>query len=106
MLLNLSRIPDDTLMYQVRWNKYQELMRVRIEIERWLYYLANEFKRPYNPPIVLEEPKKKGPRYKGEFVVFWDYILEIYKKIRDVQIIYGVYNKGQTIFKPRMVDNK
>jgi hypothetical protein len=22
MLLNLSRIPDDTLMYQVRWMKY------------------------------------------------------------------------------------
>jgi hypothetical protein len=32
-------------------------MRGRIEIERWLYYLANEFKRPYKPPVILEEPR-------------------------------------------------
>ena len=86
--------------------KYQELMRVRIEIERWLYFLANEFKRPYNPPVILEEPKVKGSRYAGEMVVFWDYILEIFKKVKDVQIVYGIYNHGSTVLKPRLVDNK
>jgi len=69
-------------------------MRIRIEIERWLYYLANEFRRPYNPPVIIEEPKKKGLKYNKEFVVFWDYILDIFKRIRDVQIIYGVYCNG------------
>ena len=81
-------------------------MRIRIEIERWLYFIANEFKRPYNPPVILEEPKKPGNKYAGEFVVFWDYILDIFKKVRDVQIVYGVYNKGSTLIKPRLVDNK
>ena len=38
--------------------------------------------------------------------MFWDFVLDIYKKLRDIQIIYGVYNKGQNILKPRMVDNK
>ena len=59
-------------------------MRIRIEIERWLYFLANEFKRPYNPPVILEEPKKRGSKFAGELVIFWDYILDIFKKIRDV----------------------
>ena len=81
-------------------------MRVRIEIERWLYFLANEFKRPYNPPVIIEETKKEGAKYAGEMVVFWDYILDIFKKIRDVQIVYGIYNKGSTVLKPRLVDNK
>lgn len=57
MLMKLSKIPDETLMYQLRWQKYQELMRVRIEIERELYYLANEFKRPYKPPVIMEQAK-------------------------------------------------
>ena len=39
MILCLSRIPDDTLMYQTRWMKHQELSRLRIEIERWLAHL-------------------------------------------------------------------
>ena len=81
-------------------------MRIRIEIERWLYFIANEFRRPYNPPVILEEPKKPGLKYAGEFVVFWDYILDIFKKVRDVQIVYGIYNKGSTLLKPRLVDNK
>ena len=60
---------------------------MRIEIERWLYYIANEFRRPYNPPIILELPKKDDDpkkKYNGEFVVYWDYILDIFKRIRDV----------------------
>lgn len=53
-------------------------MRVRIEIERWLYFIANEFKRPYNPPVIIEETKTKV-KYHKEFVVYWDYILDIFK---------------------------
>lgn len=68
--------------------------------------MANEFRRPYNPPVIIEETKKKGQKYQKEFVVFWDYILDIFKQVRDVQIVYGVYNKGSTVLKPRMVDNK
>jgi hypothetical protein len=81
-------------------------MRIRIEIERWLYYLTNQFKKASNPPVILEEQKKQGLKYAEEFVIYWDYILEIFKKVRDVQIVYGVYKNGNTILKPRMVDNR
>ncbi len=57
---------------------------MRIEIERWLYYIANEFRRPYNPPVIIEEIKKKVTKYNDEFVLYWDYILDIFKRVRDV----------------------
>ena len=59
-------------------------MRVRIEIERWLYFLANEFKKPFNPPTIIEEPKKAGSKYQKDFVLNWDYILDIQRKMKDV----------------------
>ena len=69
MLQALSRIPDDTLMYQVRWQKYEDLMRIRIELERMLYWLANKFKHANKPPVILEEPKVKGLKYDKVFQV-------------------------------------
>jgi hypothetical protein len=32
----------------------------------------------------MEEVRKRPPKYEKEFVVYWDYVLEIYKRIRDV----------------------
>ena len=39
-------------------------------------------------------------------MLFWDYILDIYRKMKDVQIIYGIYKKGEDILRPRIVDIK
>jgi hypothetical protein len=36
-------------------------------------------------------------------VIYWDYILNLLDKFSAAQIIYGLYNKGDTILQPRVV---
>ena len=38
------------------------------------------------------------------FLVYWDFILNLLKEFKKVQIIYGIYNRGMTVFEPRLVD--
>ena len=37
------------------------------------------------------------------FVVYWDYILNLIKEFKQIQIVYGIYQKGLTLFEPRLV---
>jgi len=41
-------------------------------------------------------------QYAG-FLLYWDYILNLSKEFRNIQIVYGIYNRGLTMFEPRMV---
>lgn len=36
-------------------------------------------------------------------MVYWDYILNLVKEFKQIQIVYGIYNKGLTMFEPRLV---
>jgi len=53
-------------------------------MERWLYWLSNNFRRNIVPPTIIEEPKKKGLTLLKQFAVYWDFILDIYKRLEDV----------------------
>ena len=35
--------------------------------------------------------------------MYWDYILNLVKEFKQIQIVYGIYNKGLTMFEPRLV---
>ena len=52
----------------------------------------------------VSTPEEEIPkRYNGNFLIYWDYILNLLSKFSAVQIIYGLYNKGETILQPRVV---
>ena len=115
MLRTLTKLPEQSLMYQVRHTKFNELSRLRVELERLLFTLAAEYRRPYYPPVtVVEAPPRPPPapptpppeakkRYNREFIVYWDYVLNLLKKFSEVQLIYGLYNNGKTVLQPRVV---
>lgn len=42
-------------------------------------------------------------RYSSGFIVYWDYILNLVKEFKQIQIVYGIYNRGLTLFEPRLV---
>lgn len=91
------------------------MSRLRIELERLLVNLAAEYRRPLFPPVTVVEapprpairpetpPEAIPKRYRDNFIVYWDYILNLLSKFQAVQIIYGLYNKGETILQPRVV---
>lgn len=51
----------------------------------------------------ITPPDEIPGRYKDNFIIYWDYILNLLAKFQAVQIIYGLYNKGETILQPRIV---
>ena len=76
---------------------------------------AAEYRRPLFPPVAVVEAAPRPPiraetpedgipkRYKDNFIIYWDYILNLLEKFAAVQIIYGIYHKGETILQPRVV---
>ena len=38
------------------------------------------------------------------FIVYWDFVLNLPKEHKKLQIIYGIYNRGMTVFEPRLFD--
>lgn len=42
-------------------------------------------------------------RPQNGFLVYWDYILNLAKEYKQVQLVYGIYHKGMTLFEPRLV---
>lgn len=42
-------------------------------------------------------------RMNNGFIIYWDYILNLAKEFKRVQIVYGIYNRGLTMFEPRLV---
>ena len=42
-------------------------------------------------------------RMSNGFLLYWDYVLNLLKEFKHVQIVYGVYKAGMTLFEPRLV---
>lgn len=115
MINILKKLPEGSVMHRVRHTKFKEVSRLRIELERLLVNLAAEYRRPLFPPVTVVEapprptvrpetpPDAIPKRYDGDFVIYWDYILNLLDKFQAAQIIYGLYNKGETILQPRVV---
>lgn len=38
------------------------------------------------------------------FIVHWDYILGLPKRTNYAQIVFGIYNHGETMYSPKLVD--
>ena len=72
--------------------------------------MGKEYSRPLVLPIVPIQRKYAQPsieiksplkviqsRYKGDFIVYWDYIINILSKFSSVKISYGVFNNGDIL---------
>lgn len=96
MLDIMKKLPANSDMYSVRHQKFKEVNRLRIELERTLLNCAAEYRRPYYPPVTVVEAPPKPPeipkeppppipgRYRENFIIYWDYILNLLKKFSQV----------------------
>jgi len=60
-------------------------------------YKSNPFR------LFLVEKPEQTYSYNMGFLIYWDYILNLIKEFSEVQLVYGIYNKGLTLFEPRLV---
>ena len=50
-----------------------------------------------------EELVERTYRPASGFILYWDYVLNLVKEFKQVQIVYGIYNRSMTLFEPRLV---
>lgn len=117
-----SSIPENSSKYKQMTDKLQTLVRQRVDLEKMLNNHA-DFEQYYREKVVddqkkdniaqwlrrdlkLFEKEAEVHKYKsGEgFLVYWDFILNLLKEYKKIQIVYGIYNRGMTVFEPRLVD--
>ena len=117
-----SSIPENTAKYKKMTAKLDNLVRQRIELEKKMYNRA-DYDQYYKEKVIddqkkdniaqwlrrdlkLFEKEAEHKKYKQDegFIVYWDFILNLIKEYRKVQIIYGMYNRGLTVFEPRIVE--
>jgi len=122
LLRILSNVPENSSMYKAKKMKLENLVRQRVELEKMLYNRA-DYDQYYKEKVIddqkrdniaqwlrrdlsLFEKEPSSQKYRpGEgFLIYWDFILNLLKEFKKVQIIYGVYNRGSTVFEPRLVD--
>lgn len=122
LLRILSNIPENSGMYKTKANKLQNLVRQRVELEKMLYNRA-DYDQYYKEKVIddqkkdniaqwlrrdlnLFEKEASTQKYRSAegFLVYWDFILNLMKEFKKIQIIYGIYNRGMTVFEPRLVD--
>ena len=122
LLRIISNIPENSAMYKAKSEKLQNVVRKRVELEKMLYNRA-DYDQYYKEKVIddqkkdniaqwlrrdisLFEKEQASQKYRAAdgFLIYWDYILNLLKEFRRVQIIYGIYNRGSTVFEPRMVD--
>ena len=113
-------------MYKSKRSKLDELVRQRTEIEKMLYSKA-DYKNYLHEKVVDDQRKdnlaqwlrrdleilkidktnedfmERKFRPSTGFLIYWDYILNLAKEFKQVQLVYGIYNRGMTIFEPRLV---
>jgi len=118
----LSNIPENSAMYKTKAAKLESLNRKRVEMEKMIYNRA-DYDQYYKEKVIddqkkdniaqwlrrdisLFEKEASYQKYRPQegFLVYWDYILNLLKEFRKVQIIYGIYNRGSTVFEPRLVE--
>jgi hypothetical protein len=122
LLRVLSNLPENSSMYKSKAAKLQNLVRQRVELEKMMYNRA-DYDQYYKEKVIddqkkdniaqwlrrdlnLFEKEATGQKYRPVegFLVYWDFILNLIKEFKRVQIIYGIYNRGMTVFEPRLVD--
>jgi UDP-2,3-diacylglucosamine pyrophosphatase LpxH len=118
----LSNLPENSAAYKTKANKLEKLVRERVELEKMLYNRA-DFDQYYKEKVIddqkkdniaqwlrrdlnLFEKEMTSQKYRAVegFLVYFDFILNLLKEFKKVQIIYGIYNRGMTVFEPRLVD--
>ena len=117
-----SSIPENTTKYKRMTTKLDNLVRQKVEIEKTIYSRA-DYDKYYKEKVIdnqkrdniaqwlrrdlkLFEKEAEYKKYKHDegFIVYWDYILNLIKEYRKVQIIYGMYDRGLTVFEPRIAE--
>ena len=53
--------------------------------------------------MIRMKKKSTTTNFKVASLIYWDYILNLAKEFKSVQIVYGIYDKGLTLFEPRLV---
>lgn len=122
LLRIISNLPENSAMYKTKSEKLQEVVRKRVELEKMLYNRA-DYDQYYKEKVIddqkkdniaqwlrrditLFEKEASFQKYRSSegFLIYWDYILNLLKEFKKVQIVYGIYNRGSTVFEPRLVD--
>ena len=122
----LSKLPENSDLYASKKTKLDELVRQRVELEKMMYSKA-DYKNYLHEKVVDDQKKDnlaqwlrrdmalfkidkadddfvdQKYRMSNGFIIYWDYILNLVKEFKQVQIVYGIYNRGMTLFEPRLV---
>ncbi|EGR29433.1 hypothetical protein IMG5_155830 [Ichthyophthirius multifiliis] len=131
----LSRIPIGTELYRFKMEQYKELSTLKSEMEkianeqklqrlrREFEYQRREEDRQYDNEkwnddqrkwIIAQRIRKDmGPTVglkqydqNDGLVIHWDYILGLPKRNNFAQVVFGVFNNGDTLYTPKIVDAK
>jgi len=82
LALILGEIPHYTMIHQLRSDKLRKLTALRIELERLLEYLANEYRKPCFTTLMIERPRTPPPVVEPKKVVtfnlYWDFLLRFF----------------------------
>ena len=117
-----SSIPENTAKYKQMTTKLDNLVRQRVELEKMMYNRA-DYDQYYKEKVIddqkkdniaqwlrrdlkLFEKEVEFQKYRTTdgFIIYWDFVLNLLKEHKKLQIIYGIYNRGMTVFEPRLVD--
>jgi hypothetical protein len=110
-------------LYEQKRRKLNDLTAQKSEIQNMLYSkadyknylhekivddqkkdnLAQWLRRDMSLYKVTQEEVEQTRKYGNAFILYWDYILNLVKEFKKVQIVYGIYNRGMTMFEPRLV---
>jgi hypothetical protein len=78
------------MLHQARLEKLRKLTSFRIEIERLMEYLANEYRKPCFTTLVVERvrtpPVVPDPRKYVTFNLYWDFLLRFFKNCNSVRV--------------------
>ncbi|KAL4441575.1 hypothetical protein ABPG74_021507 [Tetrahymena malaccensis] len=131
----LSRIPVGTELYRFKMEQYKELSTVKAEMEKIaneqkLQRLRMEFEyqrreedRQFDNEKWNDDQRKwilaqrirkdLGPiggikQYDQNdgLVIHWDYILGLPKRTNFSQVVFGIFNRSDTLYAPKIVDPK
>ena len=122
LLKQLANIPENTPHYKKKAEKLNSIIKQWVELEKMLFNRA-DFDQYYKEKVIDDQKWdnlaqwlwrdimlfwKEGESIKYDpqegFLVYFDYILNLIKEFKKVQIVYGIYNWGSTVFEPRLVD--
>ena len=121
----LARLPEPTLLYQVRQPQLQELVQYKTEVENTIFQFASNTKPVDRGPSDYDiGTNQKGGKYRGAskaevdeppperyhpkigLVLEIDFALHLPGHFDNCRIVYGLYRNGESMDPPRSTEWK